>query len=266
MELLNQKTQVIDVIHDGLNEYESNTNEDLIIRVAENIKAEMIIVYNGMVNVSRKIYLAQSSQLHILYINKADTFVASDEYYLENDAQLRSGYYELNDNDADIKAEVYLNGSATNAEVISSSITDANKKQYYFNCIHNVADTTSLMKNFEISNEGAQYAITASGTIRKGSYHANSRQATRVLTTSDNQSSKVTPLLLIDENDVIASHANSLGQMNSDHLYYLMSRGLSRVQATGLLTLSYLLPLAEVIDDETQKTQLESMIRNKVGL
>ena len=74
------------------------------------------------------------------------------------------------------------------------------------------------------------------------------------------------PLLLIDENDVKASHATTLGQPDENQLYYLQTRGLSRKQALGLLTVGYIMPITELFEDETINQKLKNEIEMKVGL
>ena len=71
-------------------------------------------------------------------------------------------------------------------------------------------------------------------------------------------------MLLIDENDVEASHATSLGQPDENQLYYMQSRGLSRQSAMELITLGYLLPIASKIQNEKLRDILEKQIELKV--
>lgn len=108
--------------------------------------------------------------------------------------------------------------------------------------------------------------MEACGKIVKGAHDSASHQASRVLTLSNQQSSEVIPLLLIDENDVKASHATTLGQPDENQLYYLQSRGLTREQALGLLTIGYMMPITTVLDDEKLAAELKNEIETKVGL
>ena len=39
------------------------------------------------------------------------------------------------------------------------------------------------------------------------------------------------PILLIDEDDVKAGHAASVGQVNAEQVHYLMSRGITKEEA-----------------------------------
>ena len=122
------------------------------------------------------------------------------------------------------------------------------------------------MKNFSVLLDKGQYEMVANGNIKKGCVEAQSHQATRVLTLGQGHKTKVIPLLLIDENDVKASHALTIGQPDEDQLYYLQSRGLTTKQAVGLLSVGYFLPVIELIDNEEEKVQLRQEMESKVGL
>ena len=122
------------------------------------------------------------------------------------------------------------------------------------------------MENYAVVEEGGQYRMEATGKIIKGAREKNSHQKTRVLTMSERHSSEVVPVLLIDENDVKASHATTLGQPDENQLYYLQTRGLSRRQALGLLTVGYIMPITELFDQEEVRTALKDEIEMKVGL
>ena len=122
------------------------------------------------------------------------------------------------------------------------------------------------MENYAVVEEGGQYRMEATGKIIQGARESNSHQKTRVLTMSERHSSEVVPVLLIDENDVKASHATTLGQPDENQLYYLQTRGLSRRQALGLLTVGYIMPITELFDQEEVRTALKDEIEMKVGL
>lgn len=258
--------KVITINEDGLTKLNADNLDEIIINVNNNVHAQLLIDYTNCKKINKEINLAANASLNLLQMNSSDDSEINEIINLAKDSQMISGYYELNDHNVKLTSRYNLNEQGASVKIISSCVTNAYNKDIDIECIHHVGHTNSDMENFAISNEGANYAIRACGTIKKGSSQAKSLQNTKVLTTSENQRSSVTPLLLIDENDVMASHANSLGAMNSDHLYYLMSRGLNRKQATGLLTLSYLLPLSSIIDDEEIKEQITNKIRNQVGL
>ncbi|MCH3490266.1 SufD family Fe-S cluster assembly protein, partial [Enterococcus faecium] len=61
------------------------------------------------------------------------------------------------------------------------------------------------------------------GHILKGAKGADAQQESRVLMLSDKARGDANPILLIDENEVTAGHAASVGRVDPEEMYYLMS-------------------------------------------
>ena len=72
------------------------------------------------------------------------------------------------------------------------------------------------------------------------------------------------PILLIDEDDVVAGHAASVGRVDPTQLYYLMSRGIPKQEAERLIIHGFLAPVVEAIPIESVKKQLIEVIERKV--
>ena len=73
------------------------------------------------------------------------------------------------------------------------------------------------------------------------------------------------PILLIDEDDVTAGHAASVGQVNQEQIYYLMSRGISRSVAESLVIYGFLAPVVSEIPLEGLRDQLQGLVERKLG-
>ena len=76
-----------------------------------------------------------------------------------------------------------------------------------------------------------------SGRIRveKGAHRTDSYQANRTVILSDKASAYPSPNLEIEANDVRCTHGASVGKVDADQLFYLMSRGLSKDIATKMI-------------------------------
>lgn len=72
------------------------------------------------------------------------------------------------------------------------------------------------------------------------------------------------PILLIDEDDVTAGHAASVGRVDPIQLYYLMSRGIPKEEAERLVIYGFLAPVVNELPIEGVKKQLVSVIERKV--
>lgn len=259
---------------DGLYQYtyllEGEKTLDII--VDENVHATCILDFNGSnLILNKKITLYSNSSLHILYRSECDAYTSNDHALLYKASNLSVGYFEIDDErkgETKINATYELLEAEASVDVITTTLAKS-KKDYQISCVHKHPHTYSNIENYAINDKYGELNVIASGKIEKGAKGSMSHQSTRVLTLADGDQEKVsvTPLLLIDENDVEASHACGIGEMNEDHLYYLQTRGLDKRAALGLLTLSYILPILKVVENENEvKEEMEALIQRKVGL
>ena len=236
----------------------------LTLNADKGTSVEMLITYDGtQADLHIDVNAADDCELRLLFWSEMNEPV---HFELTINAQTNSkvhiGIADLQAAEADYRIKTIL--SHEGAEVNVTSACLAYHKHWLMNMEHQKAHTSSLMKNFAVTSENGDYRMEACGAIQKGAYECSSHQTSRVLTMSDNHQCEVTPLLLIDENEVKASHATAVGQPDEGQLYYLKSRGLSTKHALGLLKLSYLLPITEVISDAQIQKQLRMQIEEKV--
>jgi Fe-S cluster assembly protein SufD len=76
--------------------------------------------------------------------------------------------------------------------------------------------------------------------IKKGINQIEAFLKHSVLLIGKNSTAISIPELEIESNDVQASHSSAISQINSEELFYLMSRGLSYSQAVKLIIKSFL--------------------------
>ena len=69
----------------------------------------------------------------------------------------------------------------------------------------------------------------------------------------------------LNEDDVQAGHAASVGRVDPDQLYYLMSRGISQREAERLVIHGFLDPVVRELPIEDVKRQLREVIERKVS-
>ncbi|RAR38522.1 Fe-S cluster assembly protein SufD [Paenibacillus sp. MDMC362] len=101
--------------------------------------------------------------------------------------------------------------------------------------------------------------------IEKGASGANGQQTEKILMLHPEARGDANPILLIDEDDVKAGHAASVGQVNSEQLYYMMSRGISRVEAERLIVYGFLAPVVAEVPLEGVATQMQALVEQKLG-
>ncbi len=102
------------------------------------------------------------------------------------------------------------------------------------------------------------------GKIEHGASKSNAEQESRVLMLSEKARGDANPILLIDEDDVTAGHAASVGRVDPIQLYYFMSRGISKEEAERLVIHGFLDPVVKELPIEGVKKQLVDVIERKV--
>src|SRR5690606_26288054 len=110
----------------------------------------------------------------------------------------------------------------------------------------------------------AQSIFNGIGKIEHGASKSNAQQESRVLMLSSKARGDANPILLIDENDVMAGHAASVGRVDPTQLYYMMSRGISKEEAERLIIHGFLAPVVNSLPIEGVKNQLTKVIEGKV--
>ncbi|WP_433744218.1 Fe-S cluster assembly protein SufD [Falsibacillus pallidus] len=130
--------------------------------------------------------------------------------------------------------------------------------------VHFGKNTEGYILKHGVSKDSATSIFNGIGKIEHGASKSNAEQESRVLMLSEKARGDANPILLIDEDDVTAGHAASVGRVDPVQLYYLMSRGISKVEAERLIIHGFLAPVVNQLPIEGVKKQLVEVIERKV--
>lgn len=244
-----------------------NDTSILNIVVDKGVNASLMMTYNELdAPLPMSIKVMEEGSLTLL-MKKAipHPLTLTLHAMVHKDANVTLAFLDMERGETQVQASVQLCEQGAQA-LIQSACVVFDKKVFDIECIHMQPHTKGIMKHYAVVGDAGVYRMQACGKIVKGAYQSASHQTTRVLTMSEEHNSEVIPLLLIDENDVAASHATTLGQPDENQLYYLQTRGLTRAQALGLLSVGYIMPISELFEDEEVNKQLKNEIEMKVGL
>lgn len=112
-----------------------------------------------------------------------------------------------------------------------------------------------------VLRERANSLFRSSTHIVKGAAAAGSEQSDRMLLLTETARADAIPMLLIDENDVQrCGHAASVGKIDPNHIYYLMSRGIPASVATRMIVWGYLQPTVDAIPLESARSVVSALI------
>lgn len=207
--------------------------------------------------------VAQNSVLNLFYLNVGQALKLNERYQVQSQASFKLTYADFNEAALDRTSEVILQGEGARVH-LKSAILVQSKKELNYRFSHQAAFTQGDMENFAVTMKDGSMNLHAIGHIAKQAPNSETHQTTRVLNYNSSQRASVYPQLIIDNNDVKASHAQSSGQIDPEQLYYLQTRGLSQGDAVRLMIQGYLTSILEGIKDEPLKTSLLASIEKKV--
>ena len=192
-------------------------------------------------------------------LGKHVTTVMNRRGRLANDASIDWALGIMNEGNvvADFDSDLMGTGSHANLKVVALSSgrqvqgIDSRVTNYGQHSVGHILQHGVILERGTLTFNGI-------GHIIRGAKGADAQQESRVLMLSDKARSDANPILLIDENEVTAGHAASIGQVDPEDMYYLMSRGLDQATAERLVIRGFLgsviteIPVKEVRDEMIQ--------------
>jgi len=111
---------------------------------------------------------------------------------------------------------------------------------------HNARDTRSRQTARAIASGTSRVVFNSKVIVNAGAVQADSRQSCRGLLLSPQAEIDTRPQLEIHTDEVKCAHGATVGRLDPDMLFYLLSRGLDRETAQSLLVFAF---LADVLTD-----------------
>lgn len=216
----------------------SNENKDIELTSLSNLFIELkndsilnlkLINFNNIENIEISAKVGQNSVLNVVFaeFSNANIVVKSNVDLLEK-------------------------GATCNWQLATlSSNTSLKKFDISFN--HEKSSTFADMNNYGVARDKSQIIFTGCNHIKEGSKASITKQNAKIIVFDKEAIGVASPILKIDENDVSASHGAIVGQLNLDHMFYLMSRGLTKEEARKLITLGYLSPISKYFSKKIQE-------------
>ncbi|MBI4144733.1 Fe-S cluster assembly protein SufB [Candidatus Woesearchaeota archaeon] len=136
---------------------------------------------------------------------------------------------------------VYLKGVGARADILS--IAYAGKGQHQDaggKVIHLAKDTQSRIISKSISKDGGRTSYRGLLQVAKGCTGVKSTVQCDALLLDEKSRSDTYPTMDIAEERVSIGHEATVGKINEDQIFYLMSRGLSASEATAMIVLGFI--------------------------
>ncbi|WP_454947165.1 Fe-S cluster assembly protein SufD [Gemella sanguinis] len=155
-------------------------------------------------------------------------------------------------------------GSEANLKIVTLGVKE---QKTYFNSevVNQGLNSKGDILQHGVLLDKSHIVFNGIGFIVKGATGSNAYQSSRMLTLSSDAKADANPMLLIDENDVMAGHGASLGRIDEEQLYYLQSRGLTRKESSRLLVHGFLSPVITELTVDKIKDLVTILIDEKIN-
>lgn len=216
-----------------------------------NNNEERVLEYTDFSDLN--IELAEGSNLLLKLANFKDNLDIKITGKVGKNAGISVVFADFSKNFAKVKSQINLAEEGAKCEWQLATL--ANKKdvkEFDISFKHLVGKTISIMNNYGVARDESKIVFSGVSHITKGAKGSNAKQNAKIIVFDEKAQGVASPILKIDENEVQASHGAVVGQLNSDHMFYLMSRGLTHEEARLLITLGYLKPVSTQFSDATQ--------------
>lgn len=230
---------------------EENSNADLLILNPKNNDINLNVNRNAHVKIS------------VLAVGEVSNMNITAN--LKNNAELQGYLADFITNNAKVNmcANLQEPYSTCNWHLASVASKD-DHKEFDVSVYHFAPNTFAKMDNYGVCKDEAKLTFSGISKIEVGAYDSKTHQNAKIMVFDEKSIGIAKPILKIDENSIEASHAAVVGKINDEHLFYLVSRGLSEAEAKELITLGYLKPILKGFQDEDITVQISNLIEERM--
>lgn len=242
---------------------------NLVFNIKKDVEIDIVnIYYDVTTNTNALVDIICGKRSNVKYTSIQTVKQEFSEYvnfYVDEKANLDINSLGLNENKVNNCTNIYMYKPLSNVTVNNSIINSTSLvQQYDYNVYHLYKDTTSNLINYAICKDNSELNINSNGIIKKGCAKSKLSQKSKGIILDLKSAISANPLLQIDEYDVEANHGASIGAIDDDDLYYLMSRGLTKSQSEQLIVTGYMNPIISKINDDLIKNYISNLIEKKL--
>ncbi|RFU63802.1 Fe-S cluster assembly protein SufD [Peribacillus glennii] len=223
---------------------------------------------NGVANIVTEVIAGDNAKVTygaVDTLSKGYTTYVNRRGTASRDARIEWALGLMNDGNTVSDNTTYLMGDGSFGDTKTVVVGRGEQKQNFTTqVIHHGKRSEGYILKHGVMKDSASSIFNGIGKIEHGASKSNAEQESRVLMLSEKARGDANPILLIDEDDVTAGHAASVGRVDPIQLYYLMSRGIAKQEAERLVIHGFLAPVVNELPIEGVKKQLTEVIERKV--
>lgn len=225
-----------------------NTSSSFLVNFADKAQGKIFINSQILVNLEKD---SKVKLVVVVDLKNDSTNLNSIATRLSDRAELDITYIEIGATKSMVNIRNILRGEE--AKVVENGVYFKSKEEYL--------DLMTVNEHFGINTDSntlfngalkdkAHKNFKGIVDLRRGCTKADGKIGDYSMMLSDEVINKSAPILLNEEKEVAGKHAASVGRMNKEMLFYIMSRGFSKKHAESMMLEANFAPALDKIEDE----------------
>ena len=182
------------------------------------------------------------------------------------DSHLELTIIDVADNDSLSEIIVDLDGDDSTVDLMAAYFATGQSRLDLNYVIHQRGKRTNANMDVKGAVSGSSDKIFR-GTLDfvRGSKGSVGREREEVIILGETVRNRSVPLMLSAEDEVDGHHAVSIGRIDENKLFYLMSRGLDKIEAEKLIVEAAFNPVLERLDDIELVNKISQIIEGRLA-
>ena len=242
----NARTMVQNIA-DGSNEMAMlKCNNDFghtVLNIGKNAKVSIEILDNKVMHpicAERfDVNVGEGADVEIFFANPANDLPLTFRHFRITQAagsNVRFSAIERGNGIARVSIDAFLNAAGASFDARTLNILGGESSSHHrLHIYHNAPETTSTQLSRNLLDGNATASYDGSVIVNADCTKAFSSQLVNTILLSENSSVSVKPVLKIYHDDVECTHGNTVGELDAEQMFYLVSRGIPEKSARKML-------------------------------
>ncbi len=223
---------------------------------------------DSFINTLTEVHMGENASLDLYKLqNINDETALFNNSFFNMDRNSRLNVNVLTFNGGLIRNELHVNLNGEGAEADLNGLYLMDKKQHIDNQVyvnHNAPHCSSNELFKGILDEEATGVFNGYIYVARDAQKTNAFQRNNNILMKSTAKINTMPFLEIYADDVQCSHGATVGQLDSEAMFYLMQRGIPFDDARMLLMFAFAAEITENIKIETLKTNIDDMVKKRL--
>ena len=239
-----------------------------ILNIGKSAKASLEILDNKVIHEIAAerfdINIDEGADVEIFFANPANDVPLRFRHFRITQAAnstVRFSSIERGNGTTRVSIDSFLNAQGARFEIRTLNLLISDSSSHHrLHIYHNAPETTSVQFARNLLDGHSNASYDGSVIVGENCTGVNSSQLVNTILLSEDASVSVKPVLKIYHDDVECTHGNTCGELDSEQMFYLVSRGIPPEKAKKLLISSFAKELFYPLPETPAKKRLLQVV------